>query len=121
MLKNGSLAFSMDGESLLAVDGDASMRVWNMSDGHLARRAMIPLPHGFEAQSAAFSSDRTWLATGLDNGTIWLWRIADLTLRSRFTFNQSWARVAEIAFSPDNQMLAAASDSGNAVRIWDLR
>ena len=120
VLKNGSLAFSADSKSLFAVEGDTSMRVWNMSDGSLARTIMIPLPHGFDVQSAAFSSDRKLLATGLGDGTIWLWRLEDMTLLSRFTFNQNWANVAELAFSPDGTLLAATSDSGNAVRVWGL-
>jgi WD40 repeat protein len=120
LLKNGSLTFSADGMSLLAVEGDASMRVWNMADGSLARTIMIPLPHGFDVQSAAFSFDRKLLATGLGDGTIWLWRLEDMTLLSRFTFNQNWANVAELAFSPAGTLLAATSDSGNAVRVWGL-
>lgn len=120
LLKNGSLAFSADSKLLFAAAGDASLRVWNMSDGSLARLVMLPLPHGFDVLSAAFSSDRKLMATGLGNGTIWLWRVADMTLLSRFTFNQNWVSVAELAFSPDNQTLAAAVDLGNEVRLWNL-
>ncbi|HEX7594657.1 MAG TPA: WD40 repeat domain-containing protein, partial [Anaerolineae bacterium] len=120
VLKNGSLAFSTDSKSLFAVEGDTSMRVWNMSDGSLARTIMLPLPHGMDVKSAAFSSDRKLLATGLGDGTIWLWRVEDMTLLSRFTFNENWANIAELAFSPDGTLLAAMSDSGNTVRVWAL-
>jgi WD40 repeat protein len=81
---------------------------------------MLPVPHGFDLQSAAFSSDRELLATGLGDGTIWLWRLGDMTLLSRFTFNENWANVAELAFSPDGTLLAATSDLGNTVRVWSL-
>ncbi len=120
VLKNGSLAFSADSKSLIAVEGDTSMRVWNMADGSLVRTIMIPLPHGYDVLSAAFSSDRKLLATGLGDGTIWLWRVEDLSLLNRFTFNQNWASVNELAFSPDGNWLAATSDSGNEVRVWRL-
>jgi sugar lactone lactonase YvrE len=120
VIKNGSLAFSADSKSLLAVEGDSSMRVWNMADGSLARTIMLPLPHGFDVKSAAFSSDRKLLATGLGDGTIWLWRLQDMTLLSRFTFNENWSNVAELAFSPDGTLLAATSDSGNTVRLWGV-
>ncbi len=121
ILKNGSLAFSPDGKSLFAVEGDTSMRVWNMADGSLTRTIMLPLPHGFDVKSAAFSSDRKLLATGLGDGTIWLWRLEDMTLLSRFTFNENWANVAELAFSPDGTLLAAMSDLGNTVRVWAMK
>ncbi|MCL4487146.1 MAG: hypothetical protein M1570_03330 [Chloroflexi bacterium] len=120
VLKNGSLAFSADARQLFAVEGDTSMRVWNMSDGRQVRTIMIPLPHGFDVHSAAFSSDRKLLATGLGDGTIWLWRLEDMASISRFSFNENWSNVAELAFSPDGTLLAATSDSGNAVRIWGL-
>lgn len=124
-LEHGSLAtrsvtFSSDGQSLFVVDGDASLRVWSTSDGSLQRRAEMPVPHGFDVKSAAFSSDGKWLATGLGNGTIWLWRVTEMELVGRFTFNESWATVAEIAFSPDGCLLVAAGESGNVVRVWEL-
>ena len=120
VVKKGSLIFSPDSKSLFAVEGDQSMRVWNVSDGSLARMIMLPLPHGFDVQSVAFSADGKLLATGLDNGTIWLWRLSDMALLSRFTLGAEYLRVAEVAFSPDGLFLAAASDFDNTVRVWSL-
>lgn len=119
--KGANLAFSADSQTLAFVDSDGSYRMWRMSDGASVRNWMLPIPHGFELLCAAFSHDGKTLATCLADGTLRLWRTSDATLISRYTLAERFSRLADVAFSPDDQFLAVAKDSGNIVYLWNVR
>lgn len=119
--KGANLAFSADSQTLAFVDGDGTYRVWRMSDGAAVRHWMLPIPHGFEVSCAAFSHDGKTLATCLKDGTLRLWRTTDATLMSQYTFAERFASLADAAFSPNDQFLAAAKETGNTVYLWDVR
>jgi len=119
--KGANLAFAADNQTLAFVDSDGSYRVWRMSDGGVVRNWRLPIPHGFELLCAAFSRDGKTLATCLADGTLRLWRTTDATLVSRYTLAERFSSLADVAFSPNDQFLAAAKDSGNTVYLWGVQ
>jgi WD40 repeat protein len=119
--KGANLAFSADNQTLAFVDSDGSYRVWRMSDGGVVRNWLLPIPHGFELLCAAFSRDGKTLATCLGDGTLRLWRTTDAALLSRYNLAERFSSLADLAFSPNDQFLAAAKDSGNTGYLWDVK
>jgi WD40 repeat protein len=65
--------------------------------------------------SLAFSPDGKTLASGAENGTIWLWSLPDGSLLH--ILKEHTKKVNSLAFSPDGQILASGSDDGKA-RLW---
>jgi WD40 repeat protein len=119
--KGANLTFSADNQTLAFVDSDGSYRVWRVSDGGVVRNWLLPIPHGFELLCAAFSRDGKTLATCLGDGTLRLWRTTDAALMSRYTLAERFSSLADLAFSPNDQFLAAAKDSGNTGYLWDVK
>jgi WD40 repeat protein len=66
-----SVAFSLDGSSLIAASRDGTLRVYSTADNQ--PRFEAPSVGGIEA--LALSSDSGMLATGSTNGEIQLWKI----------------------------------------------
>ena len=73
--------------------------------------------HANVVNSVAFSPDGTLLASGSEDNTVRLWRVADGALLYTLEGHTDW--ITSVAFSPDGTLLASASGDGT-VRLWQV-
>jgi WD40 repeat protein/transcriptional regulator with XRE-family HTH domain/energy-coupling factor transporter ATP-binding protein EcfA2 len=119
-----SVAFDPGKPILAAGGGDGTVRLWDLSrSGHPALLG-APLAGGAPVTSVAFSPDGRTLAAGTAAGTVRIWNVTDprhpavlasLAVQSRG--GQPAGGVNCVAYSPDGQVLAAASSDGQ-VFLW---
>lgn len=106
-----AVAFSPFGNLLASGGDDRTVKLWQVSNGTLART----LPVGSRVRSVAFSPDGGLLASG-DAASVKLWRAADGALVRALTPPFS-GQVTSVAFSPDGSQVAGGSLDGT-VRVW---
>jgi WD40 repeat protein/6-phosphogluconolactonase (cycloisomerase 2 family) len=112
-----SLALSVNGTVLVAVDADGSTTLWNVASP--SRPRQLGQPFGASAIGAALSADGTVLAllSGQEptSESLQLWSLADPARPERLgapIAETSGQTVSAMAISPDNQTLALARPSG---------
>ncbi len=118
--KVGELAFHPNGQSLAASLADKSIAVWNVL--FAAGQPLPPefgstvqvFPHPAAVTSFAYLNDQQ-IASGADDGTLRVWKVASDQPRSI----QHPNLVDCVAFNKDGTQLATACHDG-AVRIYDL-
>ncbi len=89
---------------------------WNYLHG-LAGKDGRSLQHPAGVFTVAFDPSGRRLASGCQDGSVWLWNIATGT--SRIASERHTGTVWSVAFSPDGRFLASAGDD-RRVRIWDV-
>lgn len=107
-----AMAFTPDGSQLLTSSDDHTVRLWNVSRGSLE--------HTFERQpdwvsSVAVSRDGQTVAFGGERGNVTL---CDLqTYQARRSFPARVATIYALAFSPTDDVLVVAGESG--IALWN--
>lgn len=108
-----ALAYSPGGYSIVSAGADATVRIWNASNGSLSR--IIPMDHG-AATSIALQGE--YIATGHADGYVAVWdktsghKVADLQRNEASIWSLVFTNVP-------GRLLAAAHDW--KVALWDLR
>jgi WD40 repeat protein len=108
-------AFSPNGQLFATSSDDASVYLWNVSDGSLAQSIVDSASGG--VTSVDFSPNNLLLAAGTWNGTVNLWDLRDGNLLRTFLGHESSVR--DVAFSPDGNLLASASEDNN-IKLWQV-
>ncbi|MEX2188023.1 MAG: WD40 repeat domain-containing protein [Pirellulales bacterium] len=108
------VAYSHDGDTIVAGDGNGMLFVFDARTGSVMRRVKA---HESWLFTLAFSPDGQLLATGGGDGVIRLWRTD--TWRLHHELRGHADDVHGVAFSPDGRQLVSGSDD-RSVRIWSL-
>ena len=112
-----SAAISPDGRFALSGSTDKTVRLWNMSDGHLIRTI-----DGFTDVSfmtgiiVSFSPTGKYFLTGSDEKTVQLWETGSGREVKTFAGNESG--ISSAKYSPDGHHIVSAS--GDVVWIFDV-
>jgi WD40 repeat protein len=107
-----ALAFSRDGTNLITTGGSGTC-IWEVATGKQV--AVLDRPVG---TSLALDRSGKILAVGGSDGTIHIWdwvRRRELTQPARLRFP-----IESVSFSAGSKTLAAASDDGSAIFLWDI-
>lgn len=118
--------FTPDGEQVVTISSDKSVRVWDWRTGETARVFRLPMGVGHEGQlmAADVSPDGKWLAVGghpFGKGKFGV-MIHILSLESgqvEKVLRGHTNSITAVAFSHDSRYLASASFD-NTCRLWDL-
>lgn len=110
------IAFSPDGRTLAAADGNGHVYLWTVPTGKLAAALSAPKHESGGVLDVAVSPDGSTLAAADGNGRVYLWNVA--TRELMFTLDMASGPVNVVAFSPMNGILASAA--GSDVYLWNL-
>ncbi len=109
-----ALAFSPDGRSLYAGDGDGRVTEYPAQGAELDG-VRFKGHHG-EVYDMAVAPDGTWLATGGEDEFLTIWDVAARNPLRKL--DAAGAEVQSVAISPAGDRLAAGDDNG-LVMLWD--
>jgi WD40 repeat protein len=105
---------SPDGKLLLSVDDKSVVKIWDLSNGKLARE----LDYRGDIYDIAFSRDGKQLLL-CDNRSIKSWSIQPHTALAGVDLEKWPGEIRHVQFSADQKWLATASPDG-AVGVWDV-
>lgn len=110
-----ALALAPDGERFVVGEKDGTISVWRI--GSDAPEQTISAGES-RVQSLAFNQAGTMLAASFSDGTVRMceW---DADCRLKETWRAHTKRVNEVAFSPDDRLLASASWDG-VIKVWSM-
>lgn len=113
-----SIAFSPNSELIASASKwEPTVLVSSVDDGTTYRQFEHPDNTGVRA--VAFSPDGKLLATGLDNGSVWLWSLDQDKAVGNFDVKSN-IEVNSVVFSPDGTIIATASND-KVVRLWAVK
>jgi predicted NACHT family NTPase len=109
-----SIAFSPDGQFLVASDSIGQIYLWDMTEG---KQIFAFQAHSLWIFSVVFSPDGKIFATGGGNKTIKLWDVK--TGKCLKTLRGHINSIRTLSFSPDSQIIASAGED-ETIRLWDV-
>ena len=108
------IMFSPDGNSILTISYDNTIRIWDATTGKFQN---VLEAHTSSINNVKFSPDGTTLAIGGTDMNIRIWDVQ--TWMEMQTLNTDSDSVRSVAFSADGSMLASGNADG-AIRLWDM-
>jgi WD40 repeat protein len=110
-------ALAPDGKTLAEVTDAFAIRLWDVGQDKVRRRATLP-GHGRHYPRVAFSADGRTLASSANGDVVRVWDLGPAEPREVATLAglARWDNVA--ALSPDGRQLAVTTEKGT--RLWDL-
>jgi len=109
------LSFSPNGKTLASGSCDATVKLWEVSTGHLIRTLE---GHSNSTGSVSFSPDGKTLASGSADSTIKLWEASTGKFLQTLE-GHSWS-VNSVSFSPDGKTLASGSWD-TTIKFWEVK
>lgn len=110
------LAFVRDGSALVSGSNDRSLRIWKAPPTPVPPLLSM-LVHRPQAQTAEFSPNGKWLATGGSDRAVAL--RDPVTGKNLRVLRGHTGLIYHAAFSPDSKLLATAANDGT-VRVWSM-
>ena len=117
-----SVAFGIDGQTVVSGGEDNSIKVWSLGSGNAPRTlGGWMFGHSGWVQAIAFSPDGQTLVSGSNDGTVKIWNLGTGKLVRTLGgwFGQDWGAVQAIAISRDSQLLASGHGD-KTVKVWYL-
>jgi WD40 repeat protein len=111
-----SVAFSSDGQTIIAASQGRMLKVWDVVTGRELHQ--FTFAHEGASFGRAFSPDRKIFASGGDDMTVKLWDVA--TGKLLRVLSARGMKVYAVAFSPDGSAVAGAG-LGGTIKLWDAR
>jgi WD40 repeat protein len=113
------VAFSPDGKTLAAGDGNGGIYLWDPGDTSAAPVRTLEDPQGAGVWALAFSPDGTTLAAGDYRAQICLWKLASDASPEVLSGPGGQQDATAVAFSADGSTLASGYTDGD-VYVWNL-
>lgn len=120
-----SVAYSLDGKTLVSGSTDGTVRLWDATTGkykpilkHTTWISALFQWLNAPVRSVAYSPDGNTVAAGSMDSDVRLWDTQSQGLK--VTLGGHSGPVEAIVYSPDGKTIATAGDwTGNTVRLWD--
>ena len=114
-----SVAFSPNGQMIAGgINESEVICIWDAMTGENLRSMKENAPNALHwVNTVAFSPDSKILASGSEDGNLYLWDVE--TGRKLKTLTEDAKNIFSVAFSSDRKTLASGN-AGNTIRLWDI-
>lgn len=112
IFNEGSISFSPNGEYILSVTGDKSIKIWNIHTGDLLTQ--LPIQNTY-ILSANWSPDGRYIVASNDEGEIQIWNFETKQLELKWKGHSD--RINSVRYSKDGNLIVSASHD-EKIKIW---